>query len=169
MIDDHLNSLTNYLKQLCKTYENIILLGHFNSEMSEDTMKIFCSSYNLKNLINEPTCFKKMDNPSCIDLVLTNRSPSFQKSSVIKTGLSDFHRLTMTIMNTNFQKQTPKILSYRNYKNFENECFKNELLHELNKYDIHSMNCYEFENIFMTILNIHAPLRKKYLRANNLS
>ena len=44
---------------------------------------------------------------------------------------------------------------------------KNELLHELNKYDIHKMNCYDFENIFMTILNIHAPLRKKYLRANN--
>ena len=62
----------------------------------------------------------------------------------------------MTIRNTNFQKQTHKILSYRNYKNFENEC-----LHELNKYDIHRMNCYEFENIFMTILNIHA------LRANN--
>ena len=30
------------------------------------------------------------------------------------------------------------------------------------------MNCYEFENIFMTILNIHAHLRKKYLRANNV-
>ena len=53
-------------------------------------MKLFCSSYNLKNLINDPTCFKKMDNPSCIDLVLTNKSRSFQKSSVIKTGLSEF-------------------------------------------------------------------------------
>ena len=40
-------------------------------------------------------------------------------------------------------------------------------LHELNKYDIHNLNCYEFENICMTILSIHAPLRKKYLRANN--
>ena len=115
----------------------------------------------MKNLINEPTCFKNMDNPSCIDLVLTD------KSSVIQTGLSDFHRLTITIMNTNLQKQTPKILSYRNYKNFENECFKNELLLELNIYDIHRMNCYEFENILMTILNIHAPLRKQYLRSNN--
>ena len=66
MIDDHLNSLTNCLNQLCKTYENIILSGDFNSEMCEDPMKLFCSSYNLKNLTNEPTCFKKMDNPSCI-------------------------------------------------------------------------------------------------------
>ena len=104
--------------------------------MCKDTMKLFCSSDNLKNLINEPTCFKNMDNPSCIDLALTNKSRSFQKSSVIETGLSDFHRLTMTIMNTNFQKQTSKILSYRNYKNFENECFKNELLHKLNMISI---------------------------------
>ena len=29
------------------------------------------------------------------------------------------------------------------------------------------MDCYDFENILMNILNIHAPLRKKYLRANN--
>ena len=87
MIGDHLNSLTNCLNQLCKTYENIILLGDFNSEICEDTMKLLCSSYNLKNLINEPTCFKNLDNPSCIDLVLTDKSSM--------TGLSDIHRLTM--------------------------------------------------------------------------
>ena len=166
MIDDHLNSLGNCLNELCKTYENIILLGDFNSEMCEDTMKLFCSSYNLKNLINEPTCFKNMENPSCIDLVFTNKSRSFQQSPVMETGLSDFYN-DNPIVNTNFQKQTSKILSYRNYKNFENDYYKNELLKELNKYDIYGMNCYDFENIFMNILNIHVPLRKKYLRANN--
>ena len=73
--------------------------------MRKDTMKPFCRSYNLKNLINEPTFLKKMDNPSCIDLVITNKSRSFQKSSVIETGLSDFHRLTMTITNTTFKNK----------------------------------------------------------------
>ena len=47
MIDDH---LTNCSNQLCKAYENIILLGDFNSERCEDTMKLFCSSYNLEKL-----------------------------------------------------------------------------------------------------------------------
>ena len=63
-----------------------------------------CSSYNLKNLINEPARFKNMENPGCIDLVLTNKFSSFQQSSVMETDLSDFHRLTITIMNTNIQK-----------------------------------------------------------------
>ena len=52
--------------------------------------------------------------------------------------------------------------------NFENKYLKIELLQELNKYDIYGINCYDFENIFMNIPNIHAPLRKKYLRANNV-
>ena len=91
MIDDHLNSLGNCLNELCKTYENILLLGDFNSEMREDAMQEFCNVYNLKTLVNEPTCFKNVDNPSCIDLVLTNKSRSFLKSSVVETGLSDFH------------------------------------------------------------------------------
>ena len=73
-------------------------------------MQEFCNVYNLKNLVSEPTCFKNVDNPSCIDLVLTNNSRSFLKSSVVETGLSDFHRLTITIMKTNFSKQTPNIM-----------------------------------------------------------
>ena len=37
----------------------------------------------------------------------------------------------------------------------------------VNKYDTYGMNCYGFQNIFINILNIHVPLRKKYLRASN--
>ena len=49
---------------------------------------------------NKPTCFKNPDNPSRIDLILTNRSISFQNSGVIETGLSDFHKLVVTVMKT---------------------------------------------------------------------
>ena len=36
-------------------YENFLLLGDFNSEMSETAMIDFCETYNLCNLIKEPT------------------------------------------------------------------------------------------------------------------
>ena len=78
-------------------------------------MNSFCSLYNLKSLVHEPTCFKNIDNPSCIDLILTNKSLCFQNTSVIDTGLSDFHKLTLTTMKASFQKQEPKILHYRNF------------------------------------------------------
>ena len=59
--------------KLFPKYENILLMGDFNSEVSEEAMANFCEAYNLTNLINEPTCYKSQVNPSCIDVILTNR------------------------------------------------------------------------------------------------
>ena len=104
--------------------------------------------YNHKNLLKNPRV-KNIGNPRCIDPILTNKSRSFIKTSVIETGLLDFHRVT--IMNTTFQKQTSKILNYRNYKNFDNEKFNIDLvnkLNELNNHDQYGINCDEFENIY---------------------
>ena len=125
--------ISNRLNDLCTKYENIILIGDFNSEMSEEAMNSFCSIYNLKSLVHEPTCFKNIDNPSCIDLILTNKSLCFQNTSFIDTGLSDFHKLTHTTMKASFQKKEPKILHYRNYNFFDNGSFRNDLLYELSK------------------------------------
>ena len=54
-------------------YENLLLLGDFNSEMSENGMRDFSETYDLKNLIKEPTCFKSRENPTLINLILTNK------------------------------------------------------------------------------------------------
>ena len=51
------------------------------------------------SLIKDHTCFKSVENPSCVDLILTNMPKSFQNSMVIETGLSDFHKLTKTVLN----------------------------------------------------------------------
>ena len=37
-------------------------------------------------------------NPTCIDLMLTNRPKSFQDTLVIETGLSDFHKMTVSVL-----------------------------------------------------------------------
>ena len=46
----------------------------------------FTTSYNLGNLIKEPTCFKS--SPSCIDLILTNQKQFFKNSTTFITGVS---------------------------------------------------------------------------------
>ena len=167
MIDNHLNSIGNQLNELCKKYENFILIGDFNSEMCEDSMEVFANTHNFKNLVSTATCFKNIEHPSCIDLILTNKSRSFQNTTVIETGLSDFHKLTVTIMKANFQKHPPKIVNYRNYKNFNNEMFRNDLLQELRKVDFPNVECCDFEGKLLFTLNRHAPPKKRYLRANN--
>ena len=69
---------------------------------------------------------KIFDNPTSIDLILTNSPSYFQRSTVFETGLLDFHLLTITEFKTSFQKQEPKIIKYRDYKNFDNNKFRSE-------------------------------------------
>ena len=128
MTNTFLNIVGNSLNELCIKYENTKIID-FNCEMSDEVMQNFCNTYNFKCLVKEATCFKNVHNPSCIDLILTNRPLSFQNTNVIETGLSDFHKLTLTVMKSTFQKQVPKIFHYRNYKRFDNT--QNDLIYEI--------------------------------------
>ena len=168
MIDSHLNIICMGLDELHQKYENFIIIGDLNSEMSENSMDDFCCIYNLKNLINKPTCFKNPQHPTSIDIILTNKPRSFQNSTVIETGLSDFHRLTATVMKVNFKKQAPKVIHYRNYKYFNNDSFRGDLLLQFYKHGIQNVECDEIEKIILDTLNRHAPLKKRYIRANNV-
>ena len=101
-----------------------MLLGDLSIESSYPILNDFCNVYNLFSLVKEPTCFKNPYNPSCIDLFLTNRPRSFQNTLTIETGISDFHKMAITVMKTFYKKQKPKIIQYRSYKNFDNQEFQ---------------------------------------------
>ena len=66
-----------------------------------------------------------------IDLIVTNRPRSFCNSDSLETGLSDFHKLIVTVLKTFFKKQSSKVISYRNYKNFSNDLFRTDLINEI--------------------------------------
>ena len=105
-------------------------------------------------------------NPSCVDLIITNSCNSFPNTSTISTGLSDFHKMPVTVLKTKFEKAKPKEITYRDYKKFDDEHFKRDLRTSL------SNGCHdyrEFEEIFLNILQKHAPLKKKLIRENQVS
>ena len=54
-------------------------------------------------MINKPIRYENTDRPSCIDLILTNCPCSFQNSCVIETGLSDSHKMVVTVMETTYK------------------------------------------------------------------
>ena len=116
LISTHLNEVGRHLDLYSTKYDNILLLGDYNVELDNSHLCEFCQVYNLKSLIKEPTCYKNPDKPTCIDLILTNRPKSFQDSTAIDTGLSDFHKMIITVMKTYFEKQNPKVITYRDYK-----------------------------------------------------
>ena len=94
-ISTHIDFFRRELDFHSSFYENFMLLGDFNSEMADASLKDFCNLYLLKNLIKKPTCFKNPENPRTIDLILTNRPRSFCNADTLETGLSDFHKLTL--------------------------------------------------------------------------
>ena len=110
----HKNNVGSHLNVIIKaldTYygEYVVFLRDVNAGIEETTMKSFCESHNLTNLIKQPTCFKNPEKPSCIDLILTNRPKSFQSTCVIETRLSDLY-LYLYLMNVSVLKMNVSVL-----------------------------------------------------------
>ena len=133
---------------MSKKYDNVILLGDFNNEPEEKNMSNFPNKYNLKNIVKQKTCFKNPDRPTCIDLILTNSAKSFQDTCTAETGLSDFHKLVVTVLKLYFSKQKPNIQTFRDYKRFQNDLFRSELDYEWSKLHVCNLEFEHFFNIF---------------------
>ena len=52
-INAFLGNIGHILDHHVCNFENFILLGDFNSEITDDPLKIFCDTYNLQNLLNQ--------------------------------------------------------------------------------------------------------------------
>ena len=78
------------------SYDNFLIMGHFNMEPSDPFLTSFCDSNNIINLIKNNTWFKGIG--SCMDLILTNRKYSFKNNRSFETGLSDDHHIIYTML-----------------------------------------------------------------------
>ena len=143
-IKKHFTALRHSLDSHSSKYDKVLILGDFNVGIEEANMQSFCESYNVKNLIKQSTCYKNPDKPTCIDLILTNVPRMLQSTWVIETRLSDFHLMTMTVMRKTFKKLIPRIISYRSYKDFSNETFRDCLVNNLSN-EIFFYNDNEFD------------------------
>ena len=111
-----LSHVSHQLDMIMASYDNILILGDFNATIHEEAMHDFCEMYDLENLIKEPTCYKNAENPSSIDVILTNSKTSFRNSIAIETGLSDHHKMVVTVLKIYTKKMKPITVNYRSYK-----------------------------------------------------
>lgn len=66
-------------------------------------------------------------------------------SDLLHIGLSDIHKMILTVCKYSFQKSTPKEIVYRTYKNFHNKTFKNVL-----RFKFQNIKSYQpFERVFL--------------------
>ena len=69
------------------------------------------------------------------------------------------------ILKTTVPRSQPKEITYKDYKLFDSSKFKKEPKNVLTKENIDS--CTKFDENFLKVLNTHAPLKRKLLRANH--
>ena len=51
----------------------------------------------------------------------------------LETGLSDFHKMTLTVMKVSYKKQKPTIITCGSYKNFSNEVFISDVQNRISQ------------------------------------
>ena len=158
----YFDTITRALDIYGESYNKLLLIGDFNAKEKEPCMGGFIYLHNLKNLVKHKTCFKSTENPSRIDLFFTNCANSFQNTSTISCGLSDYHKMVVNVLKTIFTKAKPKEIHCRCYKNFNNIEFRDNLRNELSRSN--DLTYSDFQCIFMIVLNKHAPLKKKTLK-----
>ena len=163
----------HFLSNLCsafdiytKTYDKLIVCGDFNMEEDDLYLSSFMCAYDFKCLIKDDTCFKSLENPSCIDLILTNCRSSFQNTTTISTGISDFHKMVVTVFKTTFPKCKPQLKKFRSYKKFVLSDFKYELKQKL--ISKAHVNYKTFYDTFISVLDTHAPIKERLVRANEV-
>ena len=105
-----------------------------------------------------------------IDLILTNKPSFLNKTLVSETGLSDYHKMITKVFKFHFFRLRTKVITYRNYKMFHEEKFLNDLKETniiTNKKDP-NQNYQSLTKTFLTSVNKHAPLKKKFVRRNQV-
>ena len=129
MIKRYLEYISKDIDSHSTKYNNFLLLDGFNCKPTEEPRKSFCRIYNFKNLLDKPTCYKNHTNPSCFGLIITNKPRSFKNTCMFETGLSDFHKMTLTVLKSSSAKQKPRVLNYRrNCKFFNNTLLRDQVL-----------------------------------------
>ena len=130
-LDSFFEELNTSLSKACCKYENFVIMGDFNIDVKRKgngyrKLQEFCDMFNLTNLVDTESCVTN-SHKSTIVLILRNKPNSFQKAMAIETGLSDFQKLVSTFFKSHYSRLKPKIVYYRNYKNFNNSNFLKDL------------------------------------------
>lgn len=131
-------------------------------------MSSFLYQCDRKNLVKEKACFKNASNSSCIDFFLTKNVLSFKYTEAASRGLSEYHKLVLTVSKTTISKSKLRgEIHYRRYKKLDSLKFNADLKNAFSCEIIDS--CVKLDKIFLKVLNRHALLKKKIVRANHSS
>jgi hypothetical protein len=156
------------------SFDNLLIIGDMNydlfkQEKSKTTVNIM-DSFDLVNLVKKPTCHKNVENPSLIDVILTNSPTLLCNTSVFNCSISDCHSMIFTSIKEQVNSISRQKVTFRSYKNFNENQFNLDLQNV--PFDVAFVfddiddTYWAYEKLFTEVLDEHAPVKQKYPRKN---
>ena len=172
-------SLSRAAELMYQTRKELVLLGDFNQDMYTNPVENrfpnknlddFCNRYCFENKITIPTRVTDRTK-SLLDVILASHSERFICSGNLHLGLSD-HDLVFIVRKHKIPRPNPRLVEYRSMKNFDHEKF----LADLKNSPWGMAYCFSvvddiwshWSTLYNNILDQHAPIKKKWMRGDQL-
>ena len=173
--------LDKYIQQAYRITDNIIVVGDLNADVKTDSncpngtkvTEIF-TTYGMTQIINKPTRIDpKTQKSTLIDHVWVNKQKQTILQSGTTEGISD-HFATYVSISTQMPKKKEKIISIRNYKNYDIQKFCQEMENHLKESNLQTLidnnNVNEAMNTYISILQQvienNAPMKEIKIHEN---
>ena len=154
--------------------DNLLIFGDMNYDLFKQekskTIVNIMDSFDLVNLVKKPTCHKNIENPTLIDVILTNSPNLLCNTSVFNCSISDCHSMIFTSIKEQVNSISRQKVAFRSYTNFNENQFDLDLQNV--PFDVAFVfddiddTYWAYEKLFTEILNEHAPVKQKYPRKN---
>ena len=156
--------------------KEVIITGDLNCNLLSNSpeshaLKDLCTLLNLAQLISKPTRVTETTE-TLIDVMLTTNPDLLRRSDVCEITISD-HFLVYCILNLKLPKPRPTEITTRSYKNFNPETFNVDIgrvpWSTIDLFDQVDDKVDCFNNLFLGVLEQHAPLKTFKVRHSKVS
>ena len=168
---DQLGMLLDKCYMECKS---VYILGDLNINFLNlpGLVNQFMNQYGLTNLVEGHTCYKNAQNPSLIDVFLSNTPARISAHLNVSVGISDFHNLICAATRIHAPIQMKRKITYRSFKKFNEQKFNDDLekvpLHVCNVFDDIDDVMWSFNHLLSEVVDAHAPVKTKLLKKPQL-
>lgn len=167
---DLVTSLGSLLDNFLTELRSIFIVGDINIDMQCPTRSVeeFMSMYNLRNIIDKPTCFKSIERPSIIDVILTNTPVRLASHLNVSIGVSDHHNIICAATKMHLSLNQKRHIRYRSMKHFNAEKFVSDLshvpFHICEIFDEPDDIMWSYNMMLTDVVDVHAPVKQKIIK-----
>ena len=154
--------------------KSVFVMGDLNVNVLKNRHALadFLDTYCMQNVVKGPTCFKNPDNPTLVDVILTDSWSRVHKCINVGNGISDFHNLICAASKMHVPQTCPRKICYRSYKHFCDTKFVEALtlapFHVSEVFDNIDDKMWYHNKLLTDVVNVHAPMKKKVIKGNQL-